>query len=100
MTDSNKLPVSIDWRNTNPSVVSPVKDQGTCGCCWAFSALGSLESAYAIANGVLVDLSEQNLNDCVYGEDGCMGGWMSDAWTYIQAKNGIDTESAYPYDLF
>jgi C1A family cysteine protease len=92
------LPSSVDWR-TVPNIVRPIKDQGICGSCWAFSAVSALESAYALTNKMLPDLSEQNLVDCVYAnsyQDGCQGGWMTDAWSYIQFK-GINSQSVYPY---
>lgn len=47
---------SVDWRNKN--VLNPVKDQGQCGSCWAFSTIGSLEPAYALKTGQLPNLSE------------------------------------------
>ena len=98
-TDRNKrdaLPQSIDWRANG--VVRPIQDQGECGSCWAFSTIDVLESYYAIANnGTFVDLSEQQLVDCVYARDGCDGGIMSTAWNYLIYNNGINTESSYPY---
>ena len=92
------VPVSVDWRTKG--VVNPIKNQGKCGSCSAFSALSSLESAIAIKTGLLPELSEQNLVDCVYNLDMCIqGGLYSDGWNYIQAqnKNGIGTEENYPY---
>ncbi len=93
------LPNSIDWRNkNNNSFVNPIKDQFVCGACWAFSALSSLESIYAISTGKLKDLSEQNVIDCATpGNNGCRGGWMSWAFDYIKNNNGINTQSSYPY---
>ncbi len=94
---AGSLPASFDWRNVS-GTVNPIKNQGACGSCWAFSATGSLESAYAISNGVLPNLSEQNLVDCTYSRDGCGGGFYTTAWNYIKTNNNtIDTQSVYPY---
>ena len=85
----------VDW--TTQGKVSPVKNQGQCGSCWAFSATGVLES-FALINGNSVSLSEQQLVDCSrpQGNQGCNGGWPSSALNYVKA-NGITTQSAYPY---
>ncbi|KAK9876792.1 hypothetical protein WA026_015030 [Henosepilachna vigintioctopunctata] len=91
-------PNTFDWRDHG--IVTPVKDQGSCEGCWAFSATGGLEGAYAIKTGKLISLSEQNLIDCSHngGNGGCKtGGLMTLAFDYIE-KYGIDKEDDYPFE--
>lgn len=86
----------VDWRNHG--AVVPVKDQGKCGNCWAFSAVATMESHWAIAGNPLVSLSEEFLTDCNYPQapGGCDGGFDQTAFQFV-IKNGIDTEASYPY---
>jgi C1A family cysteine protease len=87
---------SVDWRSVSPAVVNPVKNQASCGSCWAFSAAGVLESAHAIATGELLSFSEQEIVDCVPNCYGCNGGMSKYAFDYFK-DNGIVTEDEYPY---
>ena len=95
VVDETAAPESVDWRTKN--AVTPVKNQGSCGSCWTFSATGAMEGAYAIATGSLRSLSEQELVDCVSADKGCSGGAMQDAFAYVVANGGIDGEKDYPY---
>ena len=104
--------------------------QGQCGASYAFSAMGALEGAWALANGKLTTLSEQNIIDCsgqlssntsapfplsrnfasrcvdtflsvshtvAYGNHGCNGGNMYNAFRYVVATGGVDTQTSYPF---
>ena len=96
--DNSHIPHSIDWRADG--LVTNIKDQGQCGSCWAFSAVGTMEGQHAKKNNKLVSLSEQNLVDCSnnFGNEGCMGGWPSSAMDYVIKNKGIDTEDSYSYE--
>ncbi|GLT51612.1 hypothetical protein SLA2020_250120 [Shorea laevis] len=94
--DSDELPESVDWREKG--AVAPVKDQGQCGSCWAFSTIAAVEGINQIVTGELITLSEQELVDCdkLYNQ-GCNGGLMDYAFDFIVKNGGIDTEEDYPY---
>eukprot|EP01083_Nonionella_stella_P275083 934196_1 len=101
ITPEVDAPDSIDWTNNGgKSYVTPVKNQGQCGSCWAFSATGAIECQYAIQKGKLNSLSEQQLVDCAgsrYGCAGCNGGQMTGAMQYAADDKGLCTESEYSY---
>ncbi|KAL4459367.1 hypothetical protein ABPG74_017980 [Tetrahymena malaccensis] len=96
---SSTIASSIDWRTKG--AVSPVKNQGNCGSCWAFSSTGAMESFNYIKNHVLSSFSEQQLVDCVvttngYYSYGCNGGSYYQALLYA-SRVGMESESSYPY---
>jgi cathepsin L len=90
-------PDTWDWRTKG--AVTPIKNQEQCGSCWAFSTTGSTEGCHQISTKNLVSLSEQNIMDCSWsqGNQGCDGGLMTQAMTYIISNKGVDTEASYPY---
>merc|ERR1712195_214859 len=91
-----ELAASVDW--STKGAVTPVKDQGQCGSCWAFSTTGGMEGAWQIASGSLTSMSEQQLVDCSKngGNDGCNGGDMGAAFDFEKTTN-VATEASYPY---
>ncbi|VFQ93228.1 unnamed protein product [Cuscuta campestris] len=93
--DVENLPTSVDWRTKG--AVTPIKNQGKCGSCWAFSTIVGVEGINKIKTGQLVSLSEQELVDCEKDNDGCDGGLMDKAYEFIKKKGGITTERQYPY---
>ncbi|KAH7707000.1 cathepsin L-like protein [Aphelenchoides avenae] len=90
------IPSSFDYRVQK--WVSPVRDQGQCGSCWAFATVALEECTHMRAYGFTHDLSEQILVDCTPAPNyGCGGGWVNVAFDYIRNNNGMTYESYYPY---
>lgn len=90
------LPKSVDWRKKG--AVTPVKNQGQCGSCWAFSTVAAVEGINQIVTGNLTSLSEQELIDCdTTYNNGCNGGLMDYAFSFIVKNGGLHKEEDYPY---
>ena len=93
---TNDAPDAFDWRDKG--VVSAVKDQGSCGSCWAFSTVANLEGLYALKKGVVKTFSEQYLVDCDTLDEGCNGGLMELAFEWLKDNDGgVMTDADYPY---
>jgi len=99
------LPKSFNW--VSKGAVTSVKDQGDCGSCWAFGAVGTMEGQLFLKKGKLENLSEQNLVDCDHEcqyfsgtklcDEGCDGGMEPNAFQYVIKNNGINLLKDYPY---
>ncbi|XP_053072782.1 cathepsin O isoform X2 [Acinonyx jubatus] len=90
------LPLRFDWRDKR--VVTQVRNQQTCGGCWAFSVVGAVESAYAIKGKPLEDLSVQQVIDCSYNNYGCNGGSTLNALNWLNKTHvKLVRDSEYPF---
>ncbi|KAL2903451.1 Vignain [Bienertia sinuspersici] len=81
------VPAFVDWRTKG--AVTPVKNQGNCGSCWAFSTVAAVEGINQIKTKQLVSLSEQELVDCDHADYGCNGGLVEHGFAYIQKAGGV-----------
>ncbi|XP_075827040.1 cathepsin J-like isoform X1 [Microtus pennsylvanicus] len=92
------LPKFKDWRREG--YVTPVRNQGNCGSCWAFAAAGAIEGQMFWRTGNLTPLSVQNLLDCSkpQGNDGCKDGAAYNAFQYVLRNKGLEAEATYPYE--
>lgn len=91
------LPTTVDWRGSGAD--SPVKDQASCGSCWAFGTIGPLETAYFRETGKQLLLSEQNLMDCGWylNNKACFGGYQDIGLQWLMDRGKVATQEAYPY---
>ncbi|CAN6917736.1 unnamed protein product [Brassica oleracea] len=91
-----EVPETVDWRQKG--AVNAIKNQGSCGSCWAFSTAAAVEGINKIVTGELISLSEQELVDCDKSyNQGCNGGLMDYAFQFIMKNGGLNTEQDYPY---
>ena len=90
--DESTYPDALDWRNMG--VVSSVHAQGSCGACWAITAVETIESAYAIKTGDLLDLAEEEVIACDGTCEMCNGGWPQNAYKYVMKHDGLPVKNA------
>jgi C1A family cysteine protease len=93
-------PATWDWRAKGG--VSPVKDQGYCGSCYAFAAVATIESQYLIKYGTVKTFSEQQLIECTTTTSGCNGGIVANVYKYLMytSPNGAESDKDYPYTSY
>jgi len=112
LTDSISPPetqlTAFDWRKASVNAVTPVKDQGAMGSCWAFSTIGNIEGQRAIAGAGLEDLSVEQLIECdaqagpgrdgeTHSDCGVFGGWPYLAYQYLIKAGGVRADKEMPY---
>ncbi|KAL5258403.1 hypothetical protein ACHWQZ_G009041 [Mnemiopsis leidyi] len=95
---TSSQPKFVDWvsRGANPAM----KNQGSCGSCWAFGTVSAIESTYFLTTGDLVSFSEQELLDCTYerqGNRGCQGGWLSEPINYVKQSGRLASSQGRSY---
>eukprot|EP00598_Pedospumella_elongata_P008851 CAMPEP_0185011776 /NCGR_PEP_ID=MMETSP1098-20130426/97960_1 /TAXON_ID=89044 /ORGANISM="Spumella elongata, Strain CCAP 955/1" /LENGTH=529 /DNA_ID=CAMNT_0027540817 /DNA_START=29 /DNA_END=1616 /DNA_ORIENTATION=- len=88
------------WGESSGVYTTPVKDQGYCGSCWAFSATEQIESDSMRTLKTSYILSPEQLVQCDTTSHGCQGGWTEHAYKYVTKAGGIETEAAYPYSSY
>jgi len=87
----------VDWSGV---LSTPVKDQGYCGSCWAFSATEQIESDVMRTLGTTFILSPEQIVQCDSTSYGCRGGWTENAYNYVTKAGGLETEANYPYSSY
>ncbi|KAA6372284.1 MAG: putative cathepsin B2 cysteine protease, partial [Streblomastix strix] len=94
--DSNKVPDTFDSRERWPDAILPVRDQGDCGSCWAFSIAETIGDRLGVLGCSRGDIAPEDLVSCDIFDDGCDGGFIDMAWDWCQ-ENGLATEECIPY---
>jgi len=91
-------PASFDARDQWGAWIHPIRDQQSCGSCWAFAGSEALSDRFAIASSGQVDniLSPEDMVECNVANMGCGGGWLGVAWKYLE-NTGIVTDACLPY---
>lgn len=88
-------PDSFDWRDHN--AVTPVKDQGQCGSCWAFSITEEVESTWILAGNPMTEFAPQAIVSCDKKDAGCNGGDTIEGYKFVEKNGGLPLEKNDPY---
>ncbi|XP_066294740.1 uncharacterized protein [Branchiostoma lanceolatum] len=91
-----EVPAKFDARDKWPNCVGPIRNQLSCGSCWAFAAVTTLSDRFCIQGGIDVVLSPQDMVSCDKANHGCNGGFLSLAWKYLE-KSGVVEDCCMPY---
>ncbi|XP_006216782.1 cathepsin W [Vicugna pacos] len=91
------VPQTCDWRK-KAGIISPIRNQKTCKCCWAMAAAGNIEALWAIKTHQSVEVSVQELLDCGRCGNGCEGGFVWDAFITVLNNSGLADEKDYPFE--
>ncbi|XP_005064060.1 cathepsin W isoform X1 [Mesocricetus auratus] len=90
------VPSTCDWRKAR-NIISSIKNQKTCRCCWAIAAADNIESLWHIKTQEFVEVSVQELLDCERCGNGCNGGFVWDAYIAVLNNSGLASEKDYPF---
>ncbi|TEA11692.1 hypothetical protein DBR06_SOUSAS6910170 [Sousa chinensis] len=90
------VPLTCDWRK-KAGIISPIRNQQNCNCCWAMAAAGNIEALWAIKNDQSLEVSVQELLDCDRCGNGCKGGFVWDAFITVLNNSGLASDKDYPF---
>lgn len=95
---ANGVPDAFDSRTQWKTCIHPIRDQQKCGSCWAFGATEALSDRICITSSGKTDvvLSPEDLVSCDSSDMGCNGGWLNNAWDYLQ-NSGAVADKCFPY---
>ncbi|XP_060014578.1 cathepsin W isoform X2 [Lagenorhynchus albirostris] len=90
------VPLTCDWRK-KAGIISPIRNQQNCNCCWAMAAAGNIEALWAIKYDQSLEVSVQELLDCDRCGNGCKGGFVWDAFITVLNNSGLASDKDYPF---
>lgn len=94
--DVTGIPVNYNFNDAHSSCAHPIRNQQQCGSCWAFGSSEAFTDRLCLAGGPNVVLSPEDLVACDSGNYACNGGYLNEAWSFIQ-NQGLVTDTCFPY---